>query len=44
MATLAPSRAAAASLNLSSLSKATHKAAKQLTSILNSAEVAMLAS
>ena len=42
MATLAPSRATAASMelrNLSSLSTASHKAAEQLTSILNTAEV-----
>ena len=39
MATRAPSRVTAASLELSSLSQASYKAAEQLTSILNAAEV-----
>ena len=38
-ATQAPSRVTAASLELSSLSQASYKAAEQLTSILNAAEV-----
>ena len=39
MATQAPSRATAASLELSSLSQASAKAAEQLTSILSAPEV-----
>ena len=39
MASLAPSRVTAASMELNTLASASHKAAEQLASILNSSEV-----
>ena len=41
MATQAPSRASAVSMELSSLSQASAKAAEQLTSVLRTTEVAL---